>query len=61
MHVKDPRAPPLEENKSSYRTYTAVGRVEEGAVYVQRSRGTMEGVLQQQRTLLLRADGRVSH
>ena len=59
MHVKDPRAPPLRrENKSSYRTYMAVERGRKGAQYVQRLKGMVEKVLQQEGMVVLKRDMR---
>lgn len=64
MHIKDPRATPLEKRINPVTELTRrLGKVVEGAQYLQRLKGTLEEVLRQQGLVLLKREGggRVSH
>lgn len=61
MHIRDPQNTPKRINPVTEFTQQ-LGRVEEEALYVQKFKGMLEGVLQQQGMVFLnREAGRVSH
>lgn len=54
MHIKDSTAPLRRKTKFSYRTYVVIGRGERRGQYVQKFKGILEDVLQQQSMAVLK-------